>query len=424
MTNKTTRKLTKLIIFIVSIVLAFSMITLFTGCNDTSALERELQELRDQIAGMQNGSQGPQGPQGEQGNPGAPGLQGNPGTPGQDGITPHIGPNGNWWIGTTDTGIHTIVTDGQDGTNGITPHICENGYWWVGYRNTNIRAQGPQGNPGNDGADGQNGTDGKNGLTPHICANGYWWIGTYNTGVRAEGVGTNGITPHIGSNGNWFIGTVDTGVPARGPQGEQGSQGEQGRPGNDGADGQNGQDGLTPHICANGYWWIGSTNTGVRAQGTGGNGANGTDGADGITPHIGTNGNWWIGTQDTGVRAQGQDAPGTELNRIYQLGETFTYVSHGLELFSITVTQGGTDTSVAITIYNHRVPNFNPSLFVRMSSTMNGVNFFTNNFSSTTIAIGSTHQQGWNLHDPMIQSWFGSPIGTNSINTFAIFQLR
>jgi hypothetical protein len=35
-------------------------------------------------------------------------------------------------------------------------------------------------------------------------------------------------------------------------------------------------------------------------------GKNGTDGApgkDGITPHIGANGNWFIGTMDTGVLA-------------------------------------------------------------------------------------------------------------------------
>ncbi len=35
------------------------------------------------------------------------------------------------------------------------------------------------------------------------------------------------------------------------------------------------------------------------------NGADGKDGADGKTPYIGENGNWWIGTVDTGVRAEG-----------------------------------------------------------------------------------------------------------------------
>lgn len=31
------------------------------------------------------------------------------------------------------------------------------------------------------------------------------------------------------------------------------------------------------------------------------------DGADGLTPHIGANGNWYLGTTDTGVKAQGRD---------------------------------------------------------------------------------------------------------------------
>jgi len=36
----------------------------------------------------------------------------------------------------------------------------------------------------------------------------------YDTGVSAKG--ENGISPHIGANGNWWIGDVDTGVPASG----------------------------------------------------------------------------------------------------------------------------------------------------------------------------------------------------------------
>ncbi len=33
----------------------------------------------------------------------------------------------------------------------------------------------------------------------------------------------------------------------------------------------------------------------------------GEDGIDGLTPFIGTNGNWWIGDTDTGVKAKGED---------------------------------------------------------------------------------------------------------------------
>lgn len=35
----------------------------------------------------------------------------------------------------------------------------------------------------------------------------------------------------------------------------------------------------------------------------------GKPGKDGVTPHIGANGNWWIGETDTGVKAQGEPGP-------------------------------------------------------------------------------------------------------------------
>ena len=47
------------------------------------------------------------GDKGDKGDPGEPGAKGDPGEPGaagKDGITPHIGENGNWYLGTTDTG--------------------------------------------------------------------------------------------------------------------------------------------------------------------------------------------------------------------------------------------------------------------------------------------------------------------------------
>lgn len=79
-----------------------------------------------------------------------------------------------------------------------------------------------------------------------------------------------------------------------------------------GEKGADGNDGLTPHIGDNGNWWIGTTDTGIKAQGE--------PGASGLTPHIGDNGNWWIGTTDTGVKAQGNNgadaiAPQVRINK-------------------------------------------------------------------------------------------------------------
>ena len=134
--------------------------------------------------------------------------------------------------------------------------------------------------------------------------------------------GQDGITPHIDvTTGNWFVGSTDTGIHAQGQQGIQGPAGQDGQDGQNGTNGTNGVDGITPHIdSTNKHWMIGTEDTGIVAEGQDGrdgtngtNGTNGTDGADGITPHIdSTTGNWFIGDENTGVHAQGpQGVPGT-----------------------------------------------------------------------------------------------------------------
>ena len=238
---------------------------------------------------------GLKGDKGDKGDNGTNGQNGEPGQNGQPGLTPHIGENGNWWVGNTDLGVKaqgnpgTNGQDGQpgrdgqpgqpgrdgqngqpgrDGQNGETPRIGDNGNWWIGNEDTGKPArgaQGPQGNPGTNGQNGQPGRDGQNGETPRIGDNGNWWIGNEDTGKPARGAqgpqgnpgtngqngqpgrdGQNGHTPRIGKNGNWWVGDQDTGKPARGAQGPQGSQGnpgQQGAQGNPGRDGQPGADG-------------------------------------------------------------------------------------------------------------------------------------------------------------------------------------
>ena len=250
--------------------------------------------------------------------------------------TPYIGSNGNWWVGSTDTGVKAAGKNGKDGKDGNTPYIGENGNWWIGLTDTRVKAAG---------TDGKDGEKGENGDTPYIGDNGNWWIGDVDTEVQAVGntptVGENGnwyidgedtgypavakdgVTPTIGENGNWWLDDLDTGVPAKGQDGEDGKDGltptigengnwwiggeDTGIPakGQDGEDGEDGEDGITPSIGENGNWWLGDVDTGVPAQGQ--NGEDGEDGQDGITPTIGENGNWWLGDLDTGVPAKGQD---------------------------------------------------------------------------------------------------------------------
>ena len=124
-----------------------------------------------------SGAQGVRGPKGEdgkqgpQGDPGQPGQQGAPGAPGKDGITPHIGSNGNWYLGDQDTGK---PSQGN---------------------------QGPQGEPGKDGQQGVPGVSGKDGDTPYIGSNGNWYLGSRDTGKPSQGrAGADGKTPIRGTD--------------------------------------------------------------------------------------------------------------------------------------------------------------------------------------------------------------------------------
>lgn len=97
---------------------------------------------------------------------GLKGDKGDTGATGADGITPTIGANGNWYLGTTDTGKPSRGEKGDTGASGA---------------------------PGKDGTNGSPGAD--------------------------------GITPTIGTNGNWYLGTSDTGRPSRGEKGDKGDPG-------------------------------------------------------------------------------------------------------------------------------------------------------------------------------------------------------
>lgn len=64
------------------------------------------------------GPQGPKGDTGPQGPVGPQGAPGSPGSPGKDGLTPHIGDNGNWYLGDTDTGKPARGAPGAKGDPG------------------------------------------------------------------------------------------------------------------------------------------------------------------------------------------------------------------------------------------------------------------------------------------------------------------
>ena len=154
------------------------------------------------------------------------------------GHIPYIGTNGNWWIGDTDTGVDANGIKGDTG-NGIASITTkkENGVTTV-----TITFTDPEKEPVvftiSDGETGATGADG---------------VGI----AKIEKTATNGNVDTYTitlTNGKTYTFTVTNG--------KDGANGKDGENGKDGADGK---DGLTPFIGENGNWWIGETDTGVKA---------------------------------------------------------------------------------------------------------------------------------------------------------------
>ena len=104
------------------------------------------------------------------------------------------------------------VYDGTNGTNGNSPYINSDGYWCVGNQNTGVKAQGEDGKDGDDYVL----TDADKQKIAEIAAE---LVGVPEGGGGSGEPGKDGITPHIGENGNWYIGETDTGVKAQGEDG-------------------------------------------------------------------------------------------------------------------------------------------------------------------------------------------------------------
>lgn len=101
---------------------------------------------------------------------------------------------------------------GDPGQNGETPYIGENGNWWLGDDDTGIPSAG---RPGETGDKGPTGEAGENGKTPYIHPDTLtWWIGDEDTGIFATGYPGEDHVILIGENGNWWIDGIDTGLSA------------------------------------------------------------------------------------------------------------------------------------------------------------------------------------------------------------------
>lgn len=144
-----------------------------------SASKEDMEPVASKSISLPAGRDGAKGDKGDKGDKGETGEQGNPG---KDGISPHVGSNGNWFIGENDTGIP---------------------------------ATGPA---GNQGLPGEAGVDGKDGTSAT-----HSWNGTNLIVTSASGTSSANLKGDKGDKG-------DTGATgSQGPKGDKGDTGAAGK---------------------------------------------------------------------------------------------------------------------------------------------------------------------------------------------------
>lgn len=128
---------------------------------------------------------------------------------------------------------------------------------------------------------------GENGMSAYETAVMYGYTGTEEEWLESLH-GRDGLIPYIGENENWFLGDTDTDIRAKGA---------------DGKDGEDGKDGVSP--VAN-VKKVGNAAIITIEDADGKTQEKIYDGSDGVTPTIGDNGNWYIGSNGTGFPSRGE----------------------------------------------------------------------------------------------------------------------
>ena len=148
------------------------------------------------------GAQGPKGDKGDTGATGATGPKGDTGAKGADGITPTIGTNGNWYLGSTDTGKPSRGATGATGAKGV---------------KGDTGSQGPTGPTGPAGAAAGFGT-------PTVDNSAAGNVGTPSVTVTASGANTSKVF-------NFKFSNLKGATGAQGPKGDKGDKGDTGATG-------------------------------------------------------------------------------------------------------------------------------------------------------------------------------------------------
>ena len=218
------------------------------------------------------------------------------------------------WKYSDESDWHDLVTIAE-----LTGAAGENGADGIDGKDGVNGNDGINGTNGKDGINGTNGVNGKDGKNIEIQKDDLYIRWRYAGGEWQNLVALADISGPAGQNGKTPEFRVNEAMLQWRYVGDEvwlnlyDLSTLKGRDGEAGQDGASGKDGNTPFIGENGNWWIGDTDTGVKATGekgekgdTGEKGETGASGKDGNTPFIGENGNWWIGGTDTGVKAAGE----------------------------------------------------------------------------------------------------------------------
>ena len=157
---------------------------------------------------------------------GIKGEKGDKGDRGEQGLQGEQGEKGDAFTYEDFTPEQLASLKGDKGDDGVTPHIGSNGNWFIGNTDTNIHAQGDRGEPGQKGDKGDKGEQGIQGIQ----------------GIKGDkgDRGEQGLQGEKGDKGD----RGEQGLKGdKGDKGEQGLQGEQGIQGIQGIQGEQGQKG-------------------------------------------------------------------------------------------------------------------------------------------------------------------------------------
>lgn len=181
---------------------------------------------------------------------------------GKDGVTPTIGSNGNWYIGSTDTGKPSRGEKGDTGATGAKGEKGDTG------------AQGAKGDKGDTGAagkDGAQGAKGDKGDAGTPGAKGEDGKSAYQIWLDAGNIGNEAV----------FLASLKG---AKGDTGAKGDKGDTGTKGDTGVAGAPGADGHSPVVTAvksGKTTTISVDGTAIATVNDGADGANGADGTNG-----------------------------------------------------------------------------------------------------------------------------------------------